>query len=64
VFAGEYEGRIHPDVNEVGDYVYKDMHEIEKQIEEDPQKFTSWFKIAFPRIKKWWREGYEVGNPK
>jgi isopentenyl-diphosphate Delta-isomerase len=64
VFAGEYGGDIHPDVNEVGDYIYKNMHEIEKEIKEEPQKFTSWFKIAFPKIEKWWRERYEVGNPK
>lgn len=53
VFAGTYEGEIHPDSNEVGDYVYEDMNEIKRRIEDRPEEFTSWFKIAFPKIENW-----------
>jgi len=60
VFAGEYEGSIQPDPLEVSDFVYAAMSEIRKEIETDPSKFTSWFKIAFPKIEAWWRENYHV----
>jgi isopentenyl-diphosphate delta-isomerase len=63
VFAGEYEGEIRPDRNEVGDYVYKELFEIEKEIKDQPEKFTSWFKIAFPKIEQWWKEQYKVEAP-
>jgi len=63
VFAGEYEGEIRPDRNEVGDYVYKELFEIEKEIKDQPEKFTSWFKIAFPKIEQWWKERYKVEAP-
>ena len=58
-FRGEYEGDVHPDENEVGAYVYKQMTELEKEIMEQPQIFTTWFKIAFTKIQKWWRERYQ-----
>lgn len=60
VLAGEYEGSLNPDPGEVSDFVYADMRKLKKQIENDPQKFTSWFKIAFPKIEAWWKENYEV----
>jgi isopentenyl-diphosphate Delta-isomerase len=60
VFAGQYEGNIKPDPHEVSDFVYLDMSEIKTQIETEPLKFTSWFKIAFPKIEKWWKENFEV----
>jgi isopentenyl-diphosphate Delta-isomerase len=60
VFAGQYEGNIKPDPHEVSDFVYLDMSEIKTQIETEPLKFTSWFKIAFPKIEDWWKENFEV----
>jgi isopentenyl-diphosphate Delta-isomerase len=60
VFAGQYEGNIKPDPHEVSDFVYLDMSEIKTQIETEPLKFTSWFKIAFPKIEQWWKENFEV----
>ncbi|MGZ3847460.1 MAG: isopentenyl-diphosphate Delta-isomerase, partial [Flavisolibacter sp.] len=60
VFTGEYEGRLEPNPDEVSDFEYVDINEIKKQIQTDPVRFTSWFKIAFPRIETWWRERYEA----
>jgi isopentenyl-diphosphate Delta-isomerase len=60
VFAGEYEREIHANSNEVADYIYKTMTQIKKEIEEHPGKFTSWFRIAFPKIENWWESRYEV----
>jgi len=60
VFAGEYENAIRPNHHEVADYTYETMEQIKKDIQSYPEKFTSWFKIAFPEIEEWWRKKYEV----
>jgi isopentenyl-diphosphate delta-isomerase len=56
VFAGKYEGPIHPDINEVQDCCYKSMEEIEKSLQMHPHKYTAWFSLAFPRIRDWVKE--------
>ena len=60
VFAGEYEGRILPDLHEVAAYTYEIMSHIKNDIANYPEKYTSWFKIAFPKIENWWKAKYEV----
>lgn len=50
VFAGEYEGAIHPDPNEVAGVKYASMEDIRKELEQTPERFTSWFRIAFPKV--------------
>lgn len=62
VFAGEYEGNLQPNSNEVEDYSYQPVAQIKNEVDEYPEKFTSWFKIAFPKIEKWWQENYEADN--
>src|SRR5687767_5433923 len=52
VFTGVYDGRIVADRDEVKDYQYMPMDEIERSVTDSPGKFTSWFIIAFPRIKR------------
>ena len=64
VFAGEYENEIRPNPHEVSNIVYKSMDQIKREIDLHPSDFTSWFKIAFPRIDKWWKERYEVRGRK
>src|SRR4051794_22260886 len=49
VFAGEYEGEIHPDKNEVIDFSYLTMEEIASALEKYPSRYTAWFKIVFPK---------------
>lgn len=58
VFAGEYNGSIHPNPNEVSDYCYKDISEIKKSLAENPSQFTFWFKMAFPKVEQWWQQQY------
>lgn len=53
VFAGEYEGPIEFDKQEVMDYCYKSLEDIRLMLKEHPQKFTQWFHLAFPRIEDW-----------
>jgi isopentenyl-diphosphate delta-isomerase len=53
VFTGLYDGKIQPDSNEVKAIAFKSMEEIDDLIRRDPQQFTSWFLIAFPRLRNW-----------
>lgn len=57
VFTGIYDGPINNiNAKEVADYCYEDMDRINWAIKEQPEKFTAWFKIAFPSIETWWQQ--------
>jgi isopentenyl-diphosphate delta-isomerase len=58
VFAGEYDGVVMPDHEEVNDYCFKKMEELKESLQLCPQKYTVWFRLAFPLIEKWWSERY------
>jgi isopentenyl-diphosphate delta-isomerase len=58
VFAGEYDGQIIPNADEVADFCYLSMEEIKTAIQNHPGKFTSWFRIVFPQIEAWWKQQY------
>jgi isopentenyl-diphosphate Delta-isomerase len=59
VFAGEYEGPILFNTEEVKDICFKDIKDIRHSLETHPQKYTTWFHLAFPGIEAWWRERYK-----
>ena len=51
VFIGTYDGKIKANSDEVKDYCFTTIDELESSLKNSPQKFTVWFKIAFPKIK-------------
>lgn len=53
VFIGTYDGEIFPDAEEVSDYCYKSVEEVKRSIQTHPQKYTEWFKIAFPKMEEY-----------
>jgi len=53
VYVGSYTGNIEPNPTEVQDFCYKNMDEISATIDSHPYKYTAWFCIAFPKVKKW-----------
>jgi isopentenyl-diphosphate Delta-isomerase len=55
VFAGEFEGDIIPDKNEVAAIEYCSMNEIGQRLLQSPAAFTTWFRIAFPQVESWWK---------
>jgi isopentenyl-diphosphate delta-isomerase len=59
VFAGEYEGPIDFNPDEVMDYCYKSMDEIRSDLRDQSTKFTVWFRLAFPKIEEWWSRRYK-----
>lgn len=60
VFAGVYEGEMRPDPNEVADTKFLEMAAIRSQLENEPGLFTTWFRMAFPRVENYWRQKYET----
>jgi isopentenyl-diphosphate Delta-isomerase len=54
VFIGFYEGTILPNTAEVNSFKYISLEEIDTQLINTPDKYTEWFKIAYPKVKAWW----------
>ncbi|MFT3949799.1 MAG: isopentenyl-diphosphate Delta-isomerase [Agriterribacter sp.] len=54
VFTGVYEGVIEPNPDEVMDYCYKPMEKIKEELLTNPQLYTAWFIIAFPRLEAYY----------
>ncbi len=61
VFVGKFDGKVEPDKEEVQDYCYKSIEEIENSLLSHSAKFTAWFIIAFPKIKNWWQMNHNPG---
>lgn len=57
VFAGNYDGAVDFNKEEVMDHCYKSMEEVEASLLSHPDKYTAWFHIAFPKIKEWRERG-------
>jgi isopentenyl-diphosphate Delta-isomerase len=53
VFVGTHEGEIIPNKDEVEDYCFMSMEAIKNAIQSHPQKYTEWFKIAFPKLENY-----------
>jgi isopentenyl-diphosphate delta-isomerase len=58
VFAGEYTGDVAPDKEEAMDYCYKSVAEISHSLQSQPQLYSAWFRVAFPKIEDWWNRRY------
>jgi isopentenyl-diphosphate Delta-isomerase len=50
VFVGTYNDNIVACKEEVNDYCYMSTAAIKDSIQSHPQKYTEWFKIAFPKL--------------
>lgn len=53
VYFGIYEDAIRVNKDEVMNYEYRPMKEIKAEIHGHPEKFTAWFRIAFPKLENW-----------
>lgn len=51
VFTGVHDGPILPDPDEVMDYRYISIEDLDNELEADPSQFTEWFKIALPELR-------------
>jgi isopentenyl-diphosphate delta-isomerase len=53
VFVGYYDGEIRPDQDEVKGWKFVNMDDLAGEMEREPDTFTSWFQIAFPKLRSW-----------
>ena len=53
VFAGHYEGEIDFDPGEVMAVAWYSMKDIRHLLATEPERFTAWFRLAFPRVEGW-----------
>jgi isopentenyl-diphosphate delta-isomerase len=63
VFAGTWDGIIAPQKDEVNDYCFKTLDEIQSSLLSHPQKYTAWFPLAFTRIEQWAKENILLKSP-
>ena len=55
VFIGNYDADVRPNHLEVANFVYQSIEEVEANLESHPEKYTVWFKIAFPKVVAWYQ---------
>ncbi len=58
LYTGEYNGAVIMNKEEVNDYCYIEMAELKQSLKDHPEKYTAWFRIAFPQIENWWQQEY------
>lgn len=51
VLLGVYDGPVEPNRHEVHDHAYVSMIDLKKNILLEPDKYTAWFRIAFPMLE-------------
>src|SRR5450631_1732510 len=52
VYTGTFGGAMNPNKQEVNDYCFRSMQDIQEDLLYRPEKYTSWFRIAFPRVSE------------
>jgi len=50
VFIGKYDGEVNPNPSEVEDWRWININDLKKDMEQNPNKYTVWFKIALDRV--------------
>lgn len=60
VFAGEYEGEINFNRDEVEAVAHHSLDDIGQMLKDQPDLFTAWFRIAFPQVKSWADRQYAI----
>jgi len=58
VFVGHYDGNIKMNSEELNDYAFKPMEQIRMELKKEPENYTEWFKISFPKIEAWWQQQF------
>jgi isopentenyl-diphosphate Delta-isomerase len=52
VFVGNYSGKVTIDSNEAADYKWMDIERLQKDVRENPEYYTPWFKIILTKLPK------------
>jgi isopentenyl-diphosphate delta-isomerase len=59
VFVGTYDGSVHINEDEVGDYCYRSMSNLKTDVDQHPGQYTEWFKIALPLLENYLKENQQ-----
>jgi isopentenyl-diphosphate Delta-isomerase len=59
VYTGRYDGEIDFAREEVMEVCYKPIEEISHSLIQQPNRFTAWFRLAFPKVESWWNEHHK-----
>lgn len=51
VYVARWDGPVEVNINEVQDWVFMPPHELDRQIEEHPDRFTPWLKLEWQKIR-------------
>jgi isopentenyl-diphosphate Delta-isomerase len=62
VYVGIYDGNITLNRAEVKDVCFQDLNEIASSLAAFPNKYSSWFHLAFPLIRDWAAEKFGKRN--
>ena len=52
VFVGHYDGQPIPNPDEVDDWKWMDIEELKRDVGENPEHYTYWFKLILSRVLK------------
>lgn len=55
VFTGSWDGLVQFNPDEVMAIRYLSMDALRESMEKEPEIYTAWFRIAFPRIEEWYK---------
>jgi isopentenyl-diphosphate delta-isomerase len=50
VYHGRYDGRVDVNVNEVADWRFVDIRQLDQELQVQPERFTPWFKMEWAHI--------------
>ncbi|RKU34229.1 isopentenyl-diphosphate delta-isomerase, partial [Candidatus Poribacteria bacterium] len=56
VFIGRYDGQPVPNPDEVDDWKWMDIEELKRDVEENPEHYTYWFKLILNRVVKQYKK--------
>ena len=50
VIVGRFDGRPDTDPEEVGDWKWADLDKLKKDMEDNPERYTYWFRVSFDKF--------------
>lgn len=59
VFTGVFNGDVHVNEEEVASYAYRSLEETASLLKQEPETFTAWFHIAFPKVYEWYLKNHK-----
>ncbi len=57
VYVGRYDGPVQVNAREIAEWEWITVEELEKEMQEHPERFTPWFKMEWERMRReYWPE--------